>query len=185
VQGSAAITAVLLMLGAGFLVAYARLAFEYLRYRQRRGGALLVWPGKKPSNYAMSLGIGVVLGFLVFFKIFYVHRQAYGETMMFIYYAYMLPLSQRITRGFYQNGIWTDTEFIRFDEIGGITWREDEHNATLIVVSRVRKLARRLTVPGAKYGEARRVLRDKIGEHTIQFTGTGLDLGVHDERDDA
>ena len=184
-QGSAAITGVLLMLGAGFLVANTRLLIEYLRYRSRRGGALLVWPAKKPVNYSVSLAIGVALGILVFFKLFYVHRQAYGETMMFIYYGYLLPLSQRITRGFYANGIWTDSDFIRYDEVGGITWREAEHDATLIVVSRMRKLARRLTVPGAKYGEARRVLRDKIGEHTIQFAGTGLDLGVHDERDDA
>src|SRR5262249_11773831 len=69
-------------------------------------------------------------------------------------------------------------------EVGGISWREGEHQATLIVISRLRNLARRLTVPGDKYRAARRLLRDKIGEHTIHFTGAGLDLGGHDERDD-
>ena len=34
-------------------------------------------------------------------------------------------------------------------------------------------------------GAARRVLRDKIGDHEIHFFGTGLDLGAHDERDEA
>jgi len=34
-------------------------------------------------------------------------------------------------------------------------------------------------------GAARRLLRDKISEHAIHFTGTGLDLGAHDERDEA
>jgi hypothetical protein len=97
----------------------------------------------------------------------------------------MLPLSLRITRGFYEHGIWADTDFIPYNEVGGITWREGEHEVTLIVISRLRKLARKLTVPGDKYGAARRVLRDKIGEHTITFMGTGLDLGVHDERDEA
>ena len=184
-NGASAITGVLLLLGAGFFVANARLVVEWVRYVRRRRGALLVWPAPKPKNYAMSLAIGVVLGVLVFFKLFYVRRQAYGETMMFIYYGYMLPLSLRITRGFYADGIWADTDFIPYNEVGGITWREGEHAVTLIVISRLRKLARRLTVPGDKYGAARRVLRDKIGEHTIQFTGTGLDLGVHDERDDA
>ena len=184
-SGPAVITAVLLTLGAGFLVANTRLLIEYMRYRRRRPGALLVWPSRRPTNYGMSLAIGVVLGFLVFFKLFYVRRQAYGETMMFLYYAYMLPLSLRITRGFYANGIWTDTDFISYDAVGGITWREGEPEETLIVVSRLRNLARRLTVPGDKYGAARRILRDKIGEHAIHFTGTGLDLGVHDERDDA
>ena len=32
---------------------------------------------------------------------------------------------------------------------------------------------------------SRRVLRDKIGEHASHFSGTGLDLGEHDERDEA
>ena len=54
-----------------------------------------------------------------------------------------------------------------------------------MIVSKLRNLARRLIVPGDKYGAARRLLRDKIGEHAIHFTGTGLDLGDHDERDDA
>ena len=55
---------------------------------------------------------------------------------------------------------------------------------SLIVISRLRNLARRLAVPIEHYGAARRLLRDKIGEHDIHFTGTGLDLGVHDERDE-
>lgn len=183
--GGAVITGVLLLLGAGFLIANARLAIEYFRYSRRRRGALLVWPAPKPKNYALSLAIGVVLGVLVFFKLFYVRRQAYGETMMFIYYGYMLPLSLRITRGFYADGIWADTDFIPYGEVGGLTWREGEEAVSLIIISRLRKLARRLTVPGDKYGAARRILRDKIGEHTIHFTGTGLDLGGHDERDEA
>ena len=184
-NGAAAITGVLLLLGAGFFVANVKLALEYVRYYRLRRSALLVWPAPKPKGYAMSLAIGVVLGFLVFFKLFYVRRQAYGETMMFIYYGYLLPLSLRITRGFYADGIWTDTSFLRYDQVSGITWRESEHDATLIVSSRLRNLARRLTVPGDKYGAARRILRDKIGEHTINFTGTRLDLGAHDERDEA
>jgi hypothetical protein len=40
-------------------------------------------------------------------------------------------------------------------------------------------------VPLEHYGAARRVLRDKIGEHAIHFSGTGLGLGVRDERSEA
>jgi hypothetical protein len=75
--------------------------------------------------------------------------------------------------------------FIPYNEIGGLSWRESDHDATLVVISRLRTLARLLRVPGDKYGAARRILRDKIGEHAIHFTGTGLDLGVRDERDEA
>ena len=45
--------------------------------------------------------------------------------------------------------------------------------------------ARRLVVPPEHYGAARRLLRDKIDENAIHFTGTGLDLGEHDARDQA
>ena len=104
---------------------------------------------------------------------------------MFVYYGYLLPLSRRIGRGFYEDGIWADSGFIPYNEVGGISWREGEHQVTLILISRLRNLARRLTVPGDNYGAARRLLRDKIGEHEIHFSGTGLDLGEHDERDEA
>jgi hypothetical protein len=175
----------LLVLGLGFLVANAKLILDYLRYRKRRRNALLTWPSPKPPQYGVALGIGVALGLLVFYKLVVLRTQAFGESMMFAYYAYLMPLSQRIGRGFYEDGIWADTAFIPYNEVGGISWREGEHNVSLIVISRLRNLARKLAVPVEHYGAARRLLRDKIGDHEIHFFGTGLDLGAHDERDDA
>lgn len=173
------------LLGIGFLFANARLVLEYLRFRRRRRGALLIWPGPKPPQYGITLAIGVTMGFLVFYKLVILRTPAFGEIMMFAYYAYLSPLSQRIGRGFYEDGIWADTAFIPYNEVGGISWREGEHNVSLIVISRLRNLARRLAVPLEHYGAARRLLRDKIGDHEIHFFGTGLDLGEHDERDEA
>jgi hypothetical protein len=170
---------ILLLLGAGFVVVNARVVLQYARYLRRRSRALLIWPGPKPPQYTLSLAIGVALGVLVFYKVVFIHRQAFGETMMFIYYAYLLPLSRRIGRGFYEDGIWADTAFIPYDEVGGISWREGEHQVTLVIVSKLRNLARRLIVPGDKYGAARRLLRDKNGDHENSFGG-GLDLGGND-----
>jgi hypothetical protein len=171
------LTGVLLLLGVGFFVANAKLVLDYTRYLKRRPSALLVWASPKPPYYAMALAMGVALGILVFVKIVVLRTQAFGETMMFAYYAYLMPLSRRIGRGFYADGIWADTAFIPYDDVGGISWREGEHQATLIVVSKLRSLARRLNVPADKCRAARRLLRDKIGEHP---THSGLDLGLHD-----
>ena len=179
------VTSALLLLGFGFLSANAKLAYDYLRFLKRRRSALLTWRIPKPPQYTFALGLGVALGVLVFVKLVFIRRQAFGEAMMFAYYAYFSPMSLTIGRGFYEDGIWADNAFIPYQEIGGISWREEEHAVTLIVISRMRNLARRLNVPGDKYGAARRLLRDKIGEHAIHFTGTGLDLGLHDERDEA
>ena len=176
---------VLVVLGVGFLAANLKLAYDYVRYLRLKGSALLTWRSPKPPQYAFALGLGVALGLLVFAKLVLLHRQAFGESMMFLYYAYFFPLSLTIGRGFYEDGIWAETTFIPYNEVGGISWREGEHHATLIVISRLRNLARKLPVPGDKYGAARRLLRDKIGEHAIHFTGTGLDLGDRDERDEA
>jgi hypothetical protein len=173
----------LLVFGAGFLIANGRVILDYVRFLRRRRGAILIWPSPKPPYYGLALAIGVVLGLLVFYKLVVLHRQAFGEGMMFLYYAYLLPLSLRIRRGFYEDGIWADTSFIPYNEVGGISWREGEHQVTLIVISRLRNLARRLAVPIEDYGAARRLLRDKIAKHDIHFTGTRLDLGEHDERD--
>jgi len=173
-----------MMLGFGFLLANLKLAFDYFLFLKRRRGALLTWRAPKPPHYTFALGLGVALGLLVFAKIALLRRQAFGESMMFLYYAYFFPMSLTIGRGFYEDGIWAETTFIPYHEVGGISWREGDHQVTLVVITRLRNLARRLIVPGDKYGAARRLLRDKIGEHAIHFTGTGLDLGVRDERDE-
>jgi hypothetical protein len=102
--------------------------------------------------------------------------------MMFVYYAYALPLSLRIGRGFYEQGIWAEGGFIPYSKIGGLTWREGEE-ITLVLIYRMRNLARRLVVPIPYYSAARRLLREKIAAHDIQFTEKGLDLGAHDDRD--
>ena len=175
----------LAVLGAGFLLANARLIFEYLRYMRRRRGALLTWPGPVPPYYGTKLAIGVAIGILLFYKTMILRRPAFGEGMMFVYYGYLVPLTRRIARGFYRDGIWADSVFIPYNEVGGITWREGDHAASLIVISRLRNLAQKLAVPAEHYAAARRLLRDKIGANEIHFFGTGLDLGAHDERDEA
>jgi hypothetical protein len=179
------VPATLLVLGLGFLVANARLVLEYWRYRNKRPTALLVWRGRQPPYYGLGLGMAVVLGVVIFYKIVVSGQQAFGETMMFVYYGYLIPLSRRIRRGFYADGIWSDTGFIQYNDVGGLSWREGEHSVSLIVISRLRRLARRLAVPPEQYGAARRLLRDKIGNHEIHFSGVGLDLDAHDERDHA
>jgi hypothetical protein len=176
----------LLVLGAGFFVADVRLFLQFLRFQRLRSSALLIWPGRKPPFYRLLLVLGAVLSLVIIYKLAFLHmhlRDVFGETMMLVYYAYAVPLSLRIGRGFYEEGIWDDAGFIPYSRIGGLTWREGEQ-LTLVLIYRMRAFARRLVVPEMYYGAARRLLRDKIAAHDIHFTGKPLDLGMHDERDD-
>jgi hypothetical protein len=177
---------VLYLFGFGFLVANLRLLFEFVRFLKLRSSALLTWPGRRPPFYGLLLVLGAVLAFLIIYKLTVLRQhpvQVFGETMMLLYYCYLLPLSLRIGRGFYEDGIWADGGFMPYSHIGGLTWREDEQ-VTLVLMHRMRAFARQLVVPHPYYGAARRLLRDKIAAHDIHFTGKSLDLGVHDERDD-
>jgi hypothetical protein len=102
--------------------------------------------------------------------------------MMFVYYGCLFPLSTRIARGFYRDGVWSDSGFMRWAQISAISWKE-EGGITLILISHFRNIARRLEVPANLYGEARRVLREKVREQALRMGGSGLDLGSRAEDD--
>ena len=171
-------------LGVGFLIANLRIVIQFARYLRHRSRALVTWPARKPPYYGFFLVLGVVFGVLVFVKLIVQQRpllDAFGEGMMLLYYAYLWPVSFRIGRGLYEDGIWAESEFVPYGRIGGLSWRE-EPDITLVIIHRFRSLARPLTVPQRHYGEVRRLLRDKIASHDIHFTPRALDLGG-DERE--
>jgi hypothetical protein len=176
----------LVLLGVGFLWANVRLFGQFIKFLRMRSSALLTWPGTRPPFYRLLLGLGAVLAVLIVYKLTFLRQhpiKVFGESMMLVYYAYALPLSLRIGRGFYQDGIWADGGFIPYSRIGGLTWREGER-ITLVLTYRMRAFARLLVVPEGYYGAARRLLREKIAAHDIHFTERALDLGAHDPRDD-
>jgi len=173
----------LFVLGLGFLGANLKVAVDLIRYRQRRQHALLTGRGPRPVYYRLNMLLAVTLGLLLAAKL--VRKEpdrAFGEAMMFVYYACLFPLSTRIARGFYGDGVWSDSGFMRWSQISAISWKE-ERDVTLILISHFRNIARRLQVPGDLYGEARRVLREKVREHTLRIGGSGLDLGSRAEDD--
>ena len=176
---------VLLLFGIGFLAANVKVIADLLRFRWRRRSALLVWQNPKPRYYGFTLALGVALGALLAYKLFVQRRppdQLFGEAMMFVYYGYAFPLSTRIARGFYRDGVWSDSGFMRWGQISAVSWKEDGH-VTLILISHFKNIARRLEIPGNLYGQARRLLRDKVKAHDIHIGGSGLDLGSRDEQD--
>lgn len=177
----------LFLFGVGFLVANARALLLHVTYWRRRRRALLVWPGRRPPFYGMQIGIAVALGLLLVYNLFFrlpPPETLFGEGMMFLYYAYAVPMSARIQRGFYGDGVWSDRGFVAYRGIGGLAWREGKE-PVLLLAAEGGGTARSLQVPGPQYGAVRRLLRDLIAQHAIRLAGHGLDLGVKDEREDA
>jgi hypothetical protein len=176
---------VLFLFGVGFLLANVKVIADLLRFHRRSRHSVLTWEAVKPRFFGFSLGLAVVLGAMLVFKVVVQRRppdQLFGEAMMFVYYGYAFPLSTRIRRGFYQDGIWTDTGFMRWGQISAVSWKE-EGPVTLVLISHAGSFARRLEIPGPLYGQARRVLRDQVKAHAIHMGGAGLDLGVRPDED--
>ncbi len=171
-------------LGFGFLVANLWIAVQFLRFYRYRATALVSWSARKPPYYRIFLAFGGVFSVLLFVK-FVVQGQplmsGFGESMMLLYYGILWPLCFRIKRGLYEDGIWTDSRFVPYEQIGGLSWREGRE-ITLVIIYRLRSLARHLAVPHEHYGEVRRLLRDKIDSHDLHFTMKAFDLGS-DERE--
>src|SRR5436190_17907116 len=136
---------ILVVLGVGFMIANLRIGVDAYRFLKRRSSAILTWRGMKPRYYGMQLGLGVVLGLLLVFDSVILVRalqveaaqsalarrapQVFGVGMMFLYYGYALPLSLRIGRGFYSDGIWSESGFVPYWKIGAVSWREGKDPA--------------------------------------------------------
>ena len=84
---------------------------------------MLTWPCLRPPFYGLFLGLGVLFGCLVLFNVIWQRRSptdvsVLGEAMMFVYFAYALPLSFQIAHGFYDDGIWADRGFVPYAPAG-------------------------------------------------------------------
>lgn len=178
---------ILLLFGAGFLVANVLIMVDVWRYGRRRPTAVLTWTLPRPRPRSLPAIVAVGLGGLLVYKLFILKWPAYavfGEGMMFLYYAIWYPLGFTVRRGFYRDGVWLERRFVRYQDITGLSWREDGPNPTLIVVSGHRQLAAHVTVPADHFGEARRILRDRIATDQVHMDKPLLDLGGHDRRED-
>jgi hypothetical protein len=177
----------LFVLGLGFLVADARAVASHLLYWKRRPGALLLWPASYPPFFSLQLILGATLGLLLAYNLLFrvaPPEELFGEGMMFVYYVYAVPLANRVERGFYRDGVWTDSGYLPYHRIGSISWREEEQ-PVLLLADRDGARARRLIVPGQLYGAVRRLLRDLMSNRSIHFSRPGLDLGIREEKDEA
>ncbi len=177
---------ILFLFGVGFLAANLLAAAQVVRAWLRSREAVLVWPQPRPPLRILLVGIGITLGLLIAYNL--VSGQArpaqlFGESMMFLYYAVAVHLKQRVRLGFYAHGILTDKGFVPYPRIDAVHWQEQPH-LSLVIASRARGQARRITVPVELYGAARRALRDRLAAHELSLAGTTLDLGARDGSED-
>ena len=161
----AMLTIVLVALGAYFLVLLVLGVLRYAQFRRVRETAVLTWPMPRPAHFSLlvvlgfaSVGVTVLNGVL--------DRPLHhvvAQGLMAAYFVLMVPLSATIPVGLYRDGVWADTGFVPYGQIGRISFRENR-DIVLFLLPRGRSRPSRLAIPPAEYGTVRKYLEEKKRE---------------------
>jgi hypothetical protein len=145
---------------------------SYRRFRSLAKSSILSWESPRPWFFGLCLGIGFFMVVMTFLSAFILHRPALhsvAQGLMAIFYTVVFPLSFRIRKGFYATGIWAEHRFLPYREIRWLGWRE---RPEIVLALRgedrfLRQSYDILRVPGDYYGQARRILADRIEDQTL------------------
>ena len=133
-----------------------------------RPTALLTWPVRRPSNFPLLIGLGIVAAALAVINgtMARPFHHVYSQGVMAVYFTVMVPLSARIQLGLYRDGVWADSGFLPYEKIARMAFREAPE-IVLVLVPRGRALPFRLPVPTAEYGAVRKILEEKIRARVV------------------
>lgn len=154
---------------------------RYVSYRKLVSSAELTWSPTRPWFYNVCLVIGFFMVTLTVLSLFVLHRPllaSVSQGLMALFYAVVFPLSFRIQRGFYEKGIWFERAFVPYENMRSVSWRE-QPDIVLLAMKETDLTGQsyaRLTVPGDRYGEARRILASHIEDQTLTIQKSVLGL---------
>jgi len=177
VSNETVLSVVLLGLGLYFSVLLIRGLRGYLLFRKVRPTALLTWPVPRSGQLPFLLALGVVATAVTALNA-YLDRPLHhvlSQALMAAYFILMVPLCHSIRLGFYREGVWADTGFLPYANIGRIAFRETPE-IVLILLPRGRSGSFRLPVPPEEYGAVRKVLEEKIRTREVNMEAGILGL---------
>jgi hypothetical protein len=163
------LTTGLLALGLYFSVLLARGTALYLRFRRLRPSALVTWAAPRPAHFKSLVALGVVSALVAALNS-YMDRPIHHvvpQGLMSLYFVLMVPVMASIPLGLYEDGVWAESGFLSWDEIGRMAFRESPE-IVLILLPRTGTSSFRLRVPPGEYGAVRKTLEDKMREHVLQ-----------------
>ncbi|HEY7409700.1 MAG TPA: hypothetical protein VII13_03100 [Vicinamibacteria bacterium] len=170
-------TVVFLGLAAYFTVMVARTMHGYLLFRRLRPSAVLTWRVRRPAQLTFLLALGVVAALVALLNA-YMRRplhHVYSQAIMAAYFIVMVPLTFRIQRGLYADGVWAEGGYLPYARIGRMAFVETPE-IVLLLVPRGRAGPFRLRVPPAEYGAVRKLLEEKIRSRAVQMEEAILGL---------
>jgi hypothetical protein len=154
----------LLGFGIYFSVLLIRGLAGYFRFRRVRPTALLTWPVKRPPNFGILIGLGVVAGAVTLLNSLMQRplHHVFSQAVICLYFVLMVPLSSRIHLGLYRDGVWADDGFLPYARIGRMAFRETPDIVLILLPRGGASGSFRLPVPRDEYAAVRKVLEEKI-----------------------
>lgn len=171
------------LLAVVFAVWNSATLFQYYRFVGLKSQARLTWLPPRPWFYNLCIGIGFFMLSMTAISTFILHRPwlfNFAQALMALFYTVVFPLAFGIRRGFYDKGVWTERRFVPFSDVRWIGWK-DGADVVLVLRTEPRPLQQSyayLRVPGEHYGEARRILAERIEDSNLTIE-TGM-LGLDD-----
>jgi hypothetical protein len=100
-----------------------------------------------------------------------------AQALMAVFYTIVFPLAFKIRKGFYTGGIWAERGYVPYRSIRWLGWKESPQlTLALKADGRFGQKYAFLRVPGDHYGQARRILADRIREDSLTFETSVLGL---------
>ena len=159
------------------------ITFTLVKFSQFRNvvkEAVLTWEPPRPWYYSICVGIGFFMVFLTVMSIFAFRRPLLvivAQALMAIFYTVVFPLIFKIRRGFYASGIWAERGFIPYRNIRWLGWKETPQ--VTLALKADGKFGQKyafLRLSGDYYGQARRILADRIKEDSLSLETSVLGL---------
>jgi hypothetical protein len=164
--------------GLYFAVLMARGLAGYLRFRRVWPTALLTWPVRRPANFGMLVGLGVLAAAVALLNGM-MHRPLHhvaSQAAISLYFLLMVPLSARIHLGLYRDGVWADDGFLPYARIGRMAFRETPEIVLILLPRGGASGSFRLPVPRDEYAAVRKVLEEKIRARVLNVESGLLGL---------
>ena len=164
------LTVVLLALGVYFSILNVHGLAGYLRFLRVRPTALVTWAVPRPAHFPLLLSLGVLSAAVAVLNGFMqrpVHH-VIPQGLMSLYFILMVPLSARIQRGLYRDGVWADGGFLPWAQIGRLAFFETPE-IVLVLLPRTGSASFRLSVPPAEYGAVRKTLEEQARAHVLNI----------------
>lgn len=142
------------LLAVYFTLLVALSMYRYRRFHRVRGTELVTWCRKSSWRRSLLLLLGVASALVALLNLAVGRplHHVYSQAIMALYFLVVVPLMNRLPVGLYRDGVWSESGFLPWAEVGRIAFREAPEIVLLLLRRGHATTPFRLPVPPDEYG---------------------------------